>query len=56
MIDISVILLQCCLDLFNKKCSGETIKNRNKSNKELAEELENQLLEKVRKKRLTHFL
>ena len=44
------------ITLFNKKCSGGTIKNQNKSNKELAEELDNQLLEKVRKKRLTHFL
>ena len=32
------------ITLFNKKCSGGTIKNQNKSNKELAEELDNQLL------------
>ena len=36
------------INLFNKKCSGGTIKNQNKSNKELAEKLDNQLLEKVR--------
>ena len=39
MIDINAALLQWSISFFAKKTSGETVKNLNISNKELAEEL-----------------
>ena len=41
---------------FDKNFSGGTVKNENISNKELAEELQNQLLENLIKEKYTHFL
>ena len=41
---------------FDKKTSGGAIKNENMSNKELAEEMHNQLLENLIKEKYTYLL
>ena len=54
--DINVEFLQWSINFLIKKTSGSGIKNENISNKELAEELQNQLLENLRKEKYTHLL
>ena len=54
MMDININLLQWSIIFFDNKSSGSGIKNENMPNKELAEELHNQLLEDLEKGNYTH--
>ena len=49
MIDIDGFLLQWFINFFDKKGSGEAIKDKNMSNKELAEELHKPIIRKIKK-------
>ena len=56
MMDINVNLLKWSINFLIKKTSGSGIKNENMSNKELAEDNKNQLLELLREEKYTHVL
>ena len=54
--DNKEVLLQWFINFSIKKTSGSVIKNKNISNKELAEKLQNHLLENSRKEKYNHLL
>ena len=56
MMDINVDLLQCFINFLIKKTLGETVKNENIFNKELAEDYTKQLLKDSRKEKYNHLL
>ena len=56
MMNINVDLLKWFINFLIKKTSGETVKNENIFNKELAEDYTNQLLKDSRKEKYNHLL
>ena len=56
MMDIKGVLQQRFINLFDKKSSGKAVKNRIKSNKELAEELHKDIKKAEKRKICSSFI